>query len=100
MCAENGNIDLLDGDLKSAGSAGSSYYFVVDTCESIANAIGSSTEGCKTNQESLDVMNVIAIDWKLSNAFFSADTYVSKGDNFSYSCLKHTSELSQHISSR
>ena len=79
LCADTGGIDLSDGDLKSTDRDGSSYYFTVDTCANIAEVTGSNAT-CKTNQESLDAMNLISVDWKLVNAFFSSNTYVAKGE--------------------
>ena len=100
LCAETGGFDLLDGDLKSTARDGSSYYFVVDTCMNIATATNSSAANCKTQQESLDNMNMIGIDWKLANAFFAAETYVMRGEHLSYAFYTHNSELSQSVSQR
>ena len=102
MCADlRGNdIELKGGDLKSLDRQGSSFYFTVDTCSNMAKVLGETGENCKPNQESLDSLKFVAVDWKLANQFFSSGTYVDNQERLSYAFWTHSSELSATVSSR
>ena len=56
------------------------YYFVLDTCEHIKNLThGTLSRNCKTYEESIDIIDKIYIQTKISTQFFSPVTYDENG---------------------
>ena len=77
-CANRGNVYLQGGDTTGNNVfSDGMYYFAVDTCEHMKSVTGNTLKTeCKTQEQSIAIIDKVYIQNKISTQFFSPVTYL------------------------